>query len=462
MRKLITILAISLLIGGLVGCEKFVTGYEADPLSPVDAGALKQFVGAQLNYALFTEGTASWMASIWSQQIRGADRQFSAFEVYNVTNGDYGNDWSLAYRALTNLRTVQDKAAAAGQLNLKGIAEILEGFHMGTVTAVWGDVPYSQAAQPNVTLTPVYDGQIAVYAAVQKELDQGIADLAANAVSVTQDVFTSAGSATRWLKLGHSAKARYLMHTARSQGYSAAILNQIISEAQQGILATNGTEDVKMTHGATQNGNQNPWYDFMANNRSGYIDAVTNFPVPMMNALKSDGKTDEVGRLAYYFTANGNDLNRAAGGAYAVDAQYPLFRASEGHLLMAEAYVRLGNTASALTELNSARTYNNSVFGNKSQPFVAADFATTAALQQAIFNETYLSLMHQIEVWNFLRRINFAISYKATSGATVTITPRRGTEFPQRFVYSVDEFTANPNMPKEGTNAQFVRTAANQ
>jgi hypothetical protein len=463
MRKLITILAITLLISGLIGCEKYVTGFEADPLSPVDAGALKQFVGAQLNYALFTEGTASWMASIWAQQARGADRQFSAFEVYNVTNGDYGNDWALAYRALSNLRTVQDKATAAGQTNLKGVAEILEGFHMGTVAAVWGDVPYSQAAQPDVTLTPAYDGQLAVYTAVQAELDRGIADLTASTLPITQDVFTSAGSATRWLKLGHSAKARYLMHTARSQGYSAAILNQIITEAQQGILATNGTEDMKMTHGATQNGNQNPWYDFMANNRSGYIDAVNNFAIPMMNAAKLvDLKTDEVGRLAFYFTANGNDFNRAAGGAYAVDASYPLFRASETHLLMAEAYVRLGNTASALTELNSARTYNNSVFGNKSASFVAADFPTTAALQQAIFNETYLSLMNQIEAWNFLRRIDFAISYKNSSGATVTMTPRRGTEFPQRFVYSVDEFTANPNMPKEVTNAQFVRTAVNK
>ena len=462
MRKLVTILTISILIAGLVGCEKYVTGYEADPLSPVDADALKTFAGSQLNYSLFTEGTVAWMASIWAQQIRGADRQFSAFEVYNITNQDFINDWSLAYRALTNLRTVQTKAGAAGQLNLKGAAEILEGLHMGTVAAVWGDVPYSQAAQPEVTLTPVYDPQLSVYAAVQKVLDQGIADFTANPASIAQDVFTTGGSQAKWLKLAHSAKARYLMHTAQSQGYSAAILNQIIAEAQLGILATSGSDDARMTHGVTAGGNMNAWYDFMVRNRSGYIDAVNNFPFPMMNAAKSDGKTDEIGRLAFYFVASGNDVNKATGGAYAQDAQYPLFRASETHLLMAEAYVRLGNTASALTELNSARTYNNSVFGNKSQPFVAADFPTSAALQQAIFNETYLSLMHQIEVWNFLRRVNYAISYKDATGATKTLTPRRGTEFPQRLVYAAPEFTANPNMPKEGTNAQFERTAANK
>jgi hypothetical protein len=460
MRKLITLLTISILLAGLAGCEKYVTGYDADPLSPVDADALKTFVGAQLNYGLFTEGTASWMASIWAQQIRGADRQFSAFEVYNITNQDFGNDWTLAYRALTNLRTVQAKAAAGGQQNLKAAAEILEGLHMGTVAAVWGDVPYKEAAQPGLTLTPAYDGQLSVYADVQKVLDQGIADFTANTTPIGQDVFTTGGSQAKWLKLAHSAKARYLMHTARSQGYSAAILNQIISEAQQGILAS--TDDARMTHGATAGGNMNAWYDFMIRNRSGYIDAVNNVPFPMMKGANTDGKTDESGRLAYYFNTAGTNLVTATGGAYAQEAYYPLFRASETHLLMAEAYVRLGNTASALTSLNSARTYNNTVFGNKSQPFVAADFPTTAALQQAIFNETYLSLMHQIEVWNFLRRIDYAISYKSTTGATVTMTPRRATEFPQRFVYSVNEFTANPKMPVEATNAQFVRTAVNK
>jgi hypothetical protein len=54
-----------------------------------------------------------------------------------------------------------------------------------------------------------------------------------------------------------------------------------------------------------------------------------------------------------------------------------------------------------------------------------ADFPTAAALQQAIFNEEYLSLMHQIEAWGFLRRVNYAISYKDTVGVTHTFAPTR-------------------------------------
>ena len=48
---------------------------------------------------------------------------------------------------LYNLRLTEQEAAANGQKNLEGAAKILEGIQMGTVTALWGDVPYSQAAR---------------------------------------------------------------------------------------------------------------------------------------------------------------------------------------------------------------------------------------------------------------------------------------------------------------------------
>lgn len=462
MRKFIIILTVSVVIAGLVGCEKFVSGYEANPLLPVDANSLKTFVGAELMYVEFTEGFPAFLASIWAQSIRGADRQFTSYDTYSVTRDDFNNDWNTAYAgALTNLRTVEAKAGAAGQNNLKGAAEILEGLHMGTVAAVWGDVPYSEAVQPP-NYTPKFDPQLSVYTAVLGVLDQGIADFNSNLTPLAQDALNLGGSATRWVKLGHSAKARYLMHTARAAGYSSAILNQVIAEAQLGITSLTGSEDAMATHGTVQGQSQNLWYSFMVQDRTGYMDAATTFVIPMMKAAKFDGKSNEAGRLAFYFNAAQNNLNTSTTGAYAINAQYPFFRASETHLLMAEAYVRLGNTASALAELNNARTYNNNVFKNTSAAYVAGDFATPAALQQAIFNETYLSLMHQIEAWNFLRRVDYAVAYKDSLGATKAIALKYGATFPQRFVYSTTEGTSNPNAPVEPANAQFNRTAANK
>ncbi len=464
MRKFILILTVSIFIAGLVGCEKFVSGFDANPLSPVDASASTTFVGAQLNYMIFIEGNAAFTSALWTQQVHGADRQFLQLETYQTTTDDYTNDWNSAYAGvLSNLRIVEGKCVGTGLANLKGAAEILEGLHMGTVAAVWGDVPYSQAIQyPN--LTPVFDGQLAVYTAALSVLDQGITDFNSNLAPLAQDAFSLGGVGTRWVKLGHSAKARYLMHTARSLGYSAAVLNQIIAEAQQGILSTTGSEDALATHGTVQSQNQNLWYSFMIVDRAGYMDATVagTFAIPMLQARKFDGKSNETGRLGFYFNPALTNLNTTSTGAYAINASYPLFRASETHLLMAEANIRLGNTASALTELNYARTYNNSVFKNTSAMYVATDFATPAALQQAILNETYLSLMHQVEAFNFMRRIDYAISYKDSAGTTKTIAPTRGTIFPQRFLYSTGEATSNPNQPAEVANGQFNRTPANK
>jgi hypothetical protein len=271
------------------------------------------------------------------------------------------------------------------------------------------------------------------------------------------------GNVALWKKAGFSAKARYLMHVARKNAYAAADLNAVIAAANQGILSLTGSEDLMLTHGTVQGGNMNNWYAFFAVDRTGYMDASTTFVIPMLKARKLDGKSDEAGRLAAYF--DGTNLN-TTDGVYQPDSPYPVIRAAETHLLLAEANIRLGNSAAALTELNNARTYANNVFKNTSKAFVAADFAAAGSLQQAILNEEYVALMHQLEAFNFVRRVNYAISYSDTAGTkvmhTVTMAPTHGTQFPQRFYYSSDEINANVNTPAQTTNDLYVKTTVNQ
>jgi hypothetical protein len=460
------LIAIALLaaVAGWGGCEKYTSGYDANPLLPTDADAPNNFSGAQLSYDLFTEGFPAFLAAIWSDQAHGAQRQFSAYDAYSVNAQDFGTDWSLAYtNVLANLRIVEQNPRTNS--NLRGASLILEGLHMGTVAALWGDVPYSQAAQPERTSAPRYDPQLTVYDSVLAVLDRGIALLNAQPALLPADVFSYAGRAAQWIRLGHSAKARYLMQRARSMAYSGAILNAVITEGSAGIMATSGADDLLMPHGQAYNGNMNLWYSFLVNDRSGYMDAAGNFAYAMMKGRRFDGKSDEAKRTAYYFTADGSDLNYATGGAYAIAQSYPFFRASETHLLIAEAYARLSPgsvDASALTALNDARHYVNTVFGDSLKDFVSGDFPAPAALLQAIFNEEYLALMHQTEAWNFLRRVDYAVSYADSAGVRHALTPKQGTQFPQRFLYSVDEVNANPNTPAQSANSQFLKTAANR
>lgn len=451
-----------LTITALLGCESFTEGYDANPLYPTEATPERTFVGAELAFNMFMEGFSSQFAAMWAQQATGTERQFGGFQVYSVDAADFGGEWLYAYTyVLADLRLVQADARAAGQRNLAGAAQILEGLTMGTVAALWGDVPYSEAAMPDVTTTPKYDPQMSVYEAVLARLDAGITEFAGHPTPLADDAFSISGQPGLWIKLGHSAKARYLMHTARNAGYSPAFLNQVLAEGAQGILATNGSEDLMFRHGVVYQGNMSLWHSFQNFDRSGYLTAEGSFAVPLMRARAGDGKTDETGRLAYYYTPDGRDLNTGPQGAYAEDEPYPGFRASETHLLMAEAHARLGNAAEAVAELNLARQYNNARFGNASTDHAPGDFPTPEALLQAVLNETYLSLMHQVEVFNFLRRINYRIEYVDAGGATVSLRPANGTQFPQRFLYPAEELTANPNRPVQTSADLFRATAAN-
>ncbi len=448
----------------IVGCKSFTNGYSVNPLAPSTAPATQTFTGAQGSFDVFMEGFLSQDAAMWTQQATGTDRQFRGYYYYSTSAQDFQNDWATAYtNVLMNLRLVEDEASAKGQSNLAGAAKILEGIEMGTVTALWGSVPYSQAAQPKVTLKPKFDAQLDVYKEVQATLDDGIAQLSANMSPLAADIFSSQGNPSIWLAAAHTAKARYYMQVARYDGYSSADLNKVISEAQQGILATDGSQDFMFLHSSgTYNGDMNLWNSFLVTDRSGYFGASKNFVVPMMKALALDGKTDDSGRLSYYFTPDGKDLNTSAGGAYSSTSPYPIIRASETHLLLAEAYERLGNTSSAIAEINDARQYNNNVFHDNSKPYVATDAAVSSAnLRQTIFNEEYLSLMHQIEAFNFARRVNYQIQYKDSTGTIVKLVPTTGTKFPQRFLYPTNEINANPHTPIQSTADLFKPTTVN-
>src|SRR5438876_9856542 len=176
MTKTSILLSILFIMAGWAGCEKFTEGYDTDPLRPTAADPPNNFIGAELAYDVFTEGFPAFLSAIWADQAHGAQRQFGAYESYNVNAQDFGNDWTLAYtNVLANLRIVE--ANSRTNNNLRGACEILEGLHMGTVAALWGDVPYSEAAQPTKTLTPKYDPQLAVDDSVLAVIDQGISDL---------------------------------------------------------------------------------------------------------------------------------------------------------------------------------------------------------------------------------------------------------------------------------------------
>lgn len=464
MKKGLAYVAILAVFGvAMVGCTAFTKNHSTDPYGATSAPAPQLFAGAEGAFNEFMEGFPSQISTIFTQGATGSDRQFLGYWNYTTTAQDYSNDWSTAYsNVLYNLRLAEEEAAANGQTNVEGAAKVLEGIQMGTITALWGAVPYSQAAEPSVTTTPKYDSQDSVYTEVQATLSAGISELQANNVALPSDIFSSAGDPAEWIAAGYTAKARYMMQQARGDGYTQADLNNVINWAKQGIINTDGSQDMMFTHSTgTYNGDMNLWYSFGVYDRSGYINASKSFLIPMLEAYGMGSQ------MNYYFdtTASPIDLNYAA--AFSATSPFPIFRASEANLLIAEAYCRLDNLTDALTYLNNAIAYNDNTYGDATAAYAATDPAVSsqAAMLQTIFNEEYMALFPEIEVFNFARRVDYQIIY-TSGGNTVQLKPTNGNpatqlNFPQRLLYPTAEITANPNTPKQGTGALFTPTTVN-
>src|SRR5256886_16200229 len=206
---------------------------------------------------------------------------------YAVTEGDISGQMSGFYTGggLLALRNIQAAAQTSGDQFLYGIAKVWEGLAMGTATSVWGDLPYSEAVNPDIA-EPVLDSQESIYAAVQARLDEGIAalqtalagDTTGNCVPAQGDLIycvTAVARPTeirRWIRAAYTLKARFHLHLVERHGTSeyglalAAALNGISEAPTTASQAIHGQApgDFRMFHGSVQDFDANIWAEFLS------------------------------------------------------------------------------------------------------------------------------------------------------------------------------------------------------
>ncbi|MDO7885250.1 SusD/RagB family nutrient-binding outer membrane lipoprotein [Hymenobacter cheonanensis] len=449
--------------GGLGGCTKLTRGFDENPNTASDAPSTLQLTGAQLAEGLFMSGESARTANIWAGVFRGADRQYQALQNYITTTQDYSTPWTIAYQScMTQLRIVESKATSVGNKQLTGIAQASEGLMIGTVAALWGDVPYSQAFVENTP--PTFDAQATVYAATQTLLTTAIGNLTANAgagASVSADIFYG-GNQFKWVAAAHSLKARYYLHV---KNYASAL-----TEAQQGI--TSSANDLLMPYAGAVGISANPYWDFL-NNRTAYLDGVGSY-APTLLLARTNSKTNETARYKYFYNDSDPSIYSDRDpnwidGAFQATSSFPLITYVETQAIIAECQARAGNTAAAITALNNLRAYDASTYtgsGALYTAYVASDFTpggvanptssgqtAAAALLKEVLLEKYFSLIGQIEEFNDVRRTNNLIG--------VPINTSTASALPQRFLYPLVELNTNPNTPNP-VPSLFTKTPVNQ
>jgi len=210
----------ALLALGVSACDSNkLTTINQDPNNPTSAPPGPVFTNAA------RVAVARWLGA-GAMDLRGpefttqhlAEVQYPDEDAYRrVGPADTDGSFIGAYSAeLKNLQAVIDVTKANGQPLLWGPATVLRSLVFSYITDVWGDVPYSQALQGDATsavISPAYDRQQDIYAAIFQALDSAANAMTApaNPASLGKADPFYAGNALKWQKFANSIRARLAM-----------------------------------------------------------------------------------------------------------------------------------------------------------------------------------------------------------------------------------------------------------
>lgn len=412
----IRIIASIALATAVAGCHDYLTGGElsTDPNRPTQATSGQLLIGIQANLWALLGSDMPRITGMWAQQFIGTNQQYTDIYNYGVSEQTTNGFQQSLYTGggLVDIRRLESQTLAAHDTLFHGIAEVMEALLMGTGADLFGNLTYTQALSD--TPNPSLDPQLAIYDSVQTLLSRAIVDMGktgpTNIGPATSDL-AYGGDPASWIRLAHTLKARFLMHTAEVR---PTVYAQVITEASQGITSPSQNFNAVFSGNANE---QNFWYQFDVVQRPGYLTPNPQF----VQLLKS--RNDP--RLATYFNADQSDLNDAL---IAPNATQPLVTANEDLLLWAEAAQRTGDNATAIAKLNQERALAG---------LPAESGLTGRPLLAEILTEEYIADFQSIEAWNLYKRT-------CTPNLTPVVT---GTIIPARLPYDAAERNTNTNIP---------------
>ena len=154
----------------LSGCKQLFDekDIQNNPNSVTDVDVRTLLSGTMLGVAFLHEDTDVRIATMWSGQLNGLSRAHLGFGQYIVSSQSF--TWNNLYPVANQARLIQTKADVLGDKWTKGVGQILEALMIAKATALYGDVPYSQAFNIQSFPTPIFDKQADVYASLQMTL----------------------------------------------------------------------------------------------------------------------------------------------------------------------------------------------------------------------------------------------------------------------------------------------------
>ncbi|WP_274473808.1 SusD/RagB family nutrient-binding outer membrane lipoprotein [Mangrovimonas aestuarii] len=157
------------------------------------------------------------VGGIWAQQWAQspAASQYRSIDDYSIGTNDYTGGWVNMYDALTDIRNTKRLAQEQSNWNYYLIATCMEAYASQILTDFYGDIPYTEANNPEI-LQPAFDSGQTVYDLMIADINDALGrDLAASSTPVPgQDDFLFGGDMSQWVAFANTLKLKiYLRQT---------------------------------------------------------------------------------------------------------------------------------------------------------------------------------------------------------------------------------------------------------
>lgn len=417
-----------------------------NPNVPDDVPLQTLLPPAQFNMGRAFGGRVFRYTNIFTQHLRGTNNQELAIENYAPDELFVGYMWEDLYAGpMITLNIMIDKAEEQNAPHYAGVAKVLMANCLGMVTDLWGDVPYSEALNPD-NVTPIYDPQVFVYEQIMTLLDEAMEDLQApeSVFSPGNDDLIYQGNIGRWMKAAQALRARYLLHQGN---VNPAAYDHALTAAQQAF--SNSFDDLE--------------YKFLGSD----IDAnpIYQYYQITPNAIISPQFVGIMGiqdpRFEYFidiipFTGGESKVGPALASP---NSPVKFISYIEQKFIEAECFLRSGQTGPAQEALQEAirTSVANSTFGEVSDEAIdnfVSGFELGGNFEDDLnlmMRQKYVALFTTAEPWVDFRRTGYP-EITPTPGGTTAANPNG--EIPRRLMYPQFERLLNPNVPSPLPNMQ--------
>lgn len=415
----------------VLNCESYTEGINESPNAFVVASSDLLIGQVQLAFMQHMGSNNARYTSVFSNHFTGGDRQYLTLNTYSPNRGNYNDMWQDTYISGINNSNIILNDENAGEL-VKGVAEIIRGALFADLALLYGNVPFSQASNPDEFPEPNYDNQSDVLSGAIQLISSGLNKV--GDASITAGFGGNRLSGSTWKEAGNTIAARYSI----SMGNYA----QAISFANNGISSR--ANDLVTQHGNSQE-NRNLYYQFIIDERQDYLVATESHLVKLLDGTTPRSLNTPGNSLIFnsYFIDNGlvTAINTGDNGRFSQTSPFPLASFYENQLILAEAKFKTGDEAGARTHLNNVREDLRVLYNSDATGFPSSSASGNDLLKQ-ILEEKYVLLVGEIASFHDLRRTrNFIGVPNKTTGST------GASDFPQRFLYPQSEVDTNSNVP---------------